>query len=186
MRLFPIRSISTGGRRTVRSRSRRRCGPTSSGCRRRVRSGRCRTCSTTSSAGREYLGAALAGTEPSAPAARRPTTSGRASRRCLDGLADPGALERTCMSPLGFEWTVLEADGGHVHGPADPHLGPGRRHRPGRRASTRSWSRRAPRMFLPEMPERGRAAGIVGPAVDVGADDDRRRTVLLAAMGRRP
>lgn len=40
-------------------------------------------------------------------------------------------------------------------------------------------------MFLPGMPERGRAAGIVGPAVEVGEDipaQDR----LLAAMGRPP
>ncbi len=40
-------------------------------------------------------------------------------------------------------------------------------------------------MFLPDMPERGRAGGVVGPAVDVpsGASAQDR---LLAAMGRRP
>jgi hypothetical protein len=40
-------------------------------------------------------------------------------------------------------------------------------------------------MFLPDMPERGRAAGLVGPAVPVPPDayaQDR----LLGAMGRRP
>ena len=40
-------------------------------------------------------------------------------------------------------------------------------------------------MFLPEMPERGRAAGIVGPAVPV-PDDASPQERLLAAMGRRP
>ena len=40
-------------------------------------------------------------------------------------------------------------------------------------------------MFLPDMPERGRASGLVGPAVEVapGAPAQDR---LLAAMGRRP
>ena len=40
-------------------------------------------------------------------------------------------------------------------------------------------------MFLPEMPERGRAAGIVGPAVTVkdGATPHDRR---LSAMGSTP
>jgi uncharacterized protein (TIGR03086 family) len=40
-------------------------------------------------------------------------------------------------------------------------------------------------MFLPETPERGRAAGIVGPAVTVG-DDATPQDRLLGAMGRTP
>jgi hypothetical protein len=40
-------------------------------------------------------------------------------------------------------------------------------------------------MFLPQMPERGRAAGLVGPAVPV-PDDASPQERLLAAMGRRP
>ena len=40
-------------------------------------------------------------------------------------------------------------------------------------------------MFLPDMPERGRAAGIVGPAVVIG-DDATPQQRLLAAMGRTP
>ena len=40
-------------------------------------------------------------------------------------------------------------------------------------------------MFLPDMPERGRAGGIVGPAVPV-ADDAAPQDRLLAAMGRTP
>lgn len=40
-------------------------------------------------------------------------------------------------------------------------------------------------LFLPEMPERGRQAGIVGPAVPVGADASPQDR-LLGAMGRHP
>jgi hypothetical protein len=40
-------------------------------------------------------------------------------------------------------------------------------------------------MFLPEMPERGRAAGIIGPAVEVGHDSSAQDR-LLGAMGRHP
>ena len=40
-------------------------------------------------------------------------------------------------------------------------------------------------MFLPDMPECGRAAGIVGPAVTV-ADGATPQDRLLAAMGRTP
>ena len=39
-------------------------------------------------------------------------------------------------------------------------------------------------MFLPDMPERGRASGLVGPAVVVPADASAQDR-LLAAMGRR-
>ena len=40
-------------------------------------------------------------------------------------------------------------------------------------------------MFLPDMPENGRAAGLVGPAVPVLADAPGQNQ-LLGAMGRRP
>lgn len=40
-------------------------------------------------------------------------------------------------------------------------------------------------MFLPEMLERGRASGLVGPAVPVDADAPAQDR-LLAAMGREP
>ena len=40
-------------------------------------------------------------------------------------------------------------------------------------------------MFLPDMPERGRAGGLVGPAVPVPADAPAQDR-LLAAMGRHP
>lgn len=93
-------------------------------------------------------------------------------------------LWRTCRSPLGFDWTVLEATAGTfmdtlVHNwdlamatgqPADldPDL-----------------VEDCIDMFLPGMPERGRAAGLVGPAVPV-ADDATPQDRLLAAMSRQP
>jgi hypothetical protein len=40
-------------------------------------------------------------------------------------------------------------------------------------------------MFLPEMPRRGREAGIVGPAVVLG-EGASAQDRLLAAMGRTP
>lgn len=40
-------------------------------------------------------------------------------------------------------------------------------------------------LFLPDMPEQGRAAGIVGPAVPVAADASPQDR-LLGAMGRHP
>ncbi|MGH3676661.1 MAG: hypothetical protein ACRDU5_13180 [Mycobacterium sp.] len=40
-------------------------------------------------------------------------------------------------------------------------------------------------MFLPDMPELGRRAGIIGPVVEVGPDASAQAR-LLGAMGRRP
>jgi uncharacterized protein (TIGR03086 family) len=40
-------------------------------------------------------------------------------------------------------------------------------------------------MFLPDMPEMGRAGGLVGPAVAV-APDASAQAKLLGAMGRQP
>jgi uncharacterized protein (TIGR03086 family) len=40
-------------------------------------------------------------------------------------------------------------------------------------------------MFLPDMPERGRASGLVGPAMNA-PEDESPQDRLLAAMGRRP
>ena len=40
-------------------------------------------------------------------------------------------------------------------------------------------------MFLPDMPERGRASGLVGPAITVPTDAPAQDP-LLAAMGRQP
>jgi uncharacterized protein (TIGR03086 family) len=102
----------------------------------------------------------------------------------LAALADPAVLARTCVSPVGFEWTLAEATAGTfmdtlVHtwdlavatgqdGTLDPAL-----------------VEACVAIFLPDMPERGRAAGLIGPAVPVPADASPQDR-LLGAMGRRP
>ena len=104
--------------------------------------------------------------------------------RVLDALQRPGTVRRRCPSPLGFECSVAEA----IAGTFMDHL-------------VRTWDlavatdqdrhldvelvEACVALFLPDMPERGRAAGIVGPALTVPPDatpQDR----LLAAMGRQP
>jgi uncharacterized protein (TIGR03086 family) len=104
--------------------------------------------------------------------------------RVLEELVRPGALERTCMSPLGFEWSVEQATAGtfmdnlvHTWDMAvatgqDPCL-------------DGELVEACVAMFLPEMPERGRAAGIVGAAVAVPAGASAQDR-LLGAMGRTP
>ncbi len=96
----------------------------------------------------------------------------------------PSTMEETCLSPLGFEWPLSQAVAGtfmdvliHTWDLAratgqDEKLDP-------------ALVEACTAMFLPDMPERGRAAGIIGPAVDVG-DDASPQDRLLAAMGRRP
>jgi uncharacterized protein (TIGR03086 family) len=132
----------------------------------------------------EYLLAALDQREP---APRQATTAAdyeAGVAAVLDGLAAPGALDRMCMSPLGFEWPVGQAVAGtfmdvliHTFDLAratgqDERLDP-------------ELVEACVAMFLPDMPERGRQAGIVGPAVPVGPDATSQ-DVLLAAMGRTP
>jgi uncharacterized protein (TIGR03086 family) len=103
---------------------------------------------------------------------------------CLDALRAPGALERRCPSPAGFEWSVAEAAAGTamdqlVHGwDLAVAIGEDRTMDP---AVTEA----IVAMFLPQMPQVGRQAGLVGPAVAVapGASTQDR---LLAAMGRDP
>lgn len=104
--------------------------------------------------------------------------------RCVESLRQPGALEIRCMSPAGFEWSVAEATAGTamdqlVHTwdlavaiDADRRLDP-------------EVVDAIVEMFLPQMPDIGRSAGIVGPEVPVpeGASAQDR---LLGAMGRRP
>lgn len=102
----------------------------------------------------------------------------------LDALRTPGAAERRCLSPAGFEWSLAEAAAGTamdqlVHTwdlavaiGADPDLDP-------------EVVDAVVAMFLPQMPEVGRAAGFVGPEVVVPADAPPA-TRLLGAMGRQP
>ena len=103
---------------------------------------------------------------------------------CLAGLRAPGALERRCMSPAGFEWSAAEAAAGtamdqlvHTWDLAVA-IGADRSLDPGVTAAVVE-------MFLPQMPDMGRQAGFVGPAVSVGAEASMQ-DVLLAAMGRDP
>lgn len=104
--------------------------------------------------------------------------------RCVAALRDPGALDQRCMSPAGFEWSVIEATAGTA---MDQLI--------------HTWdlavaidvSRELDAdtvaavvaMFLPDMPEVGRRAGLVGPPVAVGADASAQQ-MLLGAMGRDP
>jgi uncharacterized protein (TIGR03086 family) len=134
--------------------------------------------------GTEYLLAALEQREPAPRQGTAATDYEAGVAAVLDGLAAPGALDRMCMSPLGFEWPVGQAVAGtfmdvliHTFDLAratgqDERLDP----------ELVEW---CIAMFLPDMPERGRQAGIVGPAVQIGADA-APQDVLLAAMGRTP
>jgi uncharacterized protein (TIGR03086 family) len=92
--------------------------------------------------------------------------------------------ERTCLSPLGFEWPVSQAVAGTF---MDVLI-----HTWDLARATGQDDRLDPELvdactalFLPDMPELGRAAGIVGPAIEVGPDASAQDR-LLAAMGRRP
>ena len=119
---------------------------------------------------------------------RAPGTDAEAYRaavtRCVEELRRPGTLERRCMSPANFEWSIAEATAGTfmdqlVHTwdlataiGADTTLDP-------------ELTQACVDMFLPHMPEIGRHAGIVGPAVAV-ANDASAQVRLLGAMGRQP
>ncbi|HEY3670446.1 MAG TPA: TIGR03086 family metal-binding protein [Acidimicrobiia bacterium] len=104
--------------------------------------------------------------------------------RCVEALRAPRTLERRCMSPAGFEWSVAEATAGTamdqlVHTwdlavaiDADRRIDP-------------ELADAVVAMFLPQMPEIGRQAGIVGPEVEVPADASAQDR-LLGAMGRQP
>jgi uncharacterized protein (TIGR03086 family) len=108
----------------------------------------------------------------------------RLRERCLAALRRPGADAVRCRSPLGFEWSVAEATAGtfmdqlvHTWDLAvatgqDTRLDP-------------TLVEACVALFLPDMPERGRAAGLIGPAVPV-PDDAPAQDRLLAALGRRP
>lgn len=134
--------------------------------------------------GTGYLGAALGAdsTEPSSPGTVEDFASGVAD--CLDKMADPAALAHRSLSPLGFEWSGADATAGtfmdvlvHTWDLAAA-TGQDRRLDP-------ALVQACVAMFLPDMPEQGRAAGIVGPAVQVPIDASPQDQ-LLAAMGRQP
>jgi uncharacterized protein (TIGR03086 family) len=104
--------------------------------------------------------------------------------RVLDVLARPGVPQRRCRSPLDFEWSVADATAGTfmdnlVH-TWDLATATGQD-----RGLDDELVAACVAMFLPDMPERGRAAGIVGPAVAVPRDASAQDR-LLGAMGRQP
>jgi uncharacterized protein (TIGR03086 family) len=137
--------------------------------------------------GTRYLASALgsgADTDTDAPSGSTPDDLAAGFAVCVERLGDPAALEHRSASPLGFEWSGLEATAGtfmdvlvhtwdlaaatrQPHG-IDEHL-----------------AEACATMFLPDMPENGRAGGIVGPAVAVPADASALDR-LLGAMGRQP
>jgi uncharacterized protein (TIGR03086 family) len=103
---------------------------------------------------------------------------------CAQALRRPGALERRCLSPAGFEWSVAEATAGTamdqlIHTWDLAVAVDGDRSLDGEVVDA------IVDMFLPQMPEVGRKAGLVGPEVPVpaGASSQSR---LLGAMGRHP
>jgi uncharacterized protein (TIGR03086 family) len=102
----------------------------------------------------------------------------------MSRLAEPGALDRRCMSPAGFEWSVGEAAAGTamdqlVH-TWDLAVAVG-----SDRVLDVDVVNAVVAMFLPQMPEIGRQAGFIGPAVAV-ADGVSPQEILLGAMGRDP
>jgi uncharacterized protein (TIGR03086 family) len=132
--------------------------------------------------GTEYLCNAL-GLDP-APVSTDTASYRAAVDGCLEALRAPGALATRCASPAGFEWSVGEAVAGTamdqlVH-TWDLAVAIG-----GDRQLDSEIVATIVAMFLPAMPEIGREAGIVGPAVAV-PDDAPAQDRLLAAMGRQP
>jgi uncharacterized protein (TIGR03086 family) len=104
--------------------------------------------------------------------------------RVLIALQCPGAMERVCASPLGFDWPVADAVAGTfmdvlIH-TWDLARATGQDERLDDRLVEACVA-----MFLPEMPRRGREAGIVGPEVQLSAGASAQDR-LLAAMGRTP
>lgn len=134
--------------------------------------------------GAEYLLAATSGRPTVAAEGATGSDYRLGVRQVLAAVAQPGVMERICLSPLGFEWPVGQAVAGtfmdvlihtwdlaratHQDERLDPVL-----------------VEACTVMFVPEMPRRGREAGLIGPEMPVGADASAQDR-LLAVMGRRP
>ncbi|MEZ5256797.1 MAG: hypothetical protein R2705_07870 [Ilumatobacteraceae bacterium] len=148
--------------------------------RRRARTGTWRLCWITWPAVRQHSGRARC---RRIPAAAWPEPA------CVEAvvakLAEPGALERRCSSPMGFfEWSVAEAAAGTAMDQLihtwDLAVALG-----ADRTLDSDVVDAVAAMFLPHMPEVGRQAGIVGDAVEVDAGASAQDK-LLGAMGRDP
>lgn len=131
--------------------------------------------------GPAYLLAALG--RP-APAITDPASYRAAVAACTAALREPGALDRRCQSPAGFEWSLAEATAGTAMDQLihtwDLAVATG-----AERTLDAGVVDAVVAKFLPQMPEIGRSAGIVGPAVEV-PDDAPAQDRLLGAMGRQP
>jgi uncharacterized protein (TIGR03086 family) len=134
--------------------------------------------------GAEYLLVAATGAERD-PSDGAPGTHYRTwVSRVLTALELPGAMERVCVSPLGFDWSVADAVAGTfmdvlIH-TWDLARATGQDER-----LDADLVEACAAMFLPDMPRRGREAGIVGPEVVLG-EGASAQDRLLAAMGRTP
>jgi uncharacterized protein (TIGR03086 family) len=132
--------------------------------------------------GAEYLFAAAVGSTGLGPSG----ALGANYRTCVDSvlraLESPGAMQRVCVSPLGFEWSVAEAVAGTFMDVLIHTWDLARATGQDERLDAELVGACAA-MFLPEMPRRGREAGIVGPEVPVG-EGASAQDRLLAAMGR--
>jgi uncharacterized protein (TIGR03086 family) len=132
----------------------------------------------------DYLLGAVGEAAPgrSQPATVADYRSGAA--QVLDALARPGVLQQRCRSPLDFEWSVAEATAGtfidNLVRTRDLETATGQD-----RELDDELVRACVAMFRPDMPERGRAAGINGAAVAVPSDASTQDR-LLGAMGRQP
>ncbi|MEZ5138606.1 MAG: hypothetical protein R2711_07500 [Acidimicrobiales bacterium] len=176
------RSTCTAEPRSGASPSPRASSRASSTTPRRARSGTSSSSSTTSWAA-PLPADGIPGDEAAPPEGAAPGDLRTGVDACLALFAQSGVLDRTCASPLGFEWTVGQAVAGTfmdvlIHtwdlatatgqdATLDPEL-----------------VAACTAMFLPDMPENGRAAGLIGPAVEVGADATPQQ-ILLGALGRR-
>jgi uncharacterized protein (TIGR03086 family) len=132
--------------------------------------------------GAEYLFAAATGSE-AVPSSGAPGTKYRTCvDRVLSALEMPGAMERVCVSPLGFDWSVAEAVAGTFFDVLIHTWDLARATGQDERLNA-DLVQACSAMFLPEMPRRGREAGIVGPEVPLG-EGASAQDRLLAAMGR--
>jgi len=129
-----------------------------------------------------YLESALDG-EPTSVGLDEASYRG-AMQLCVAQLRVPGTLDRRCLSPAGFEWSIGDAVAGtamdQVVHTWDLAVAIGADRRLDDQVVDACIA-----MFVPQMPAVGREAGFVGPEVSVPAGAPAQ-DVLLAAMGREP
>jgi uncharacterized protein (TIGR03086 family) len=135
-------------------------------------------------AGTEYLLAAGSGREPVPVSGSISSDYRQGVQQVLATVAQPEVMERICLSPLGFDWSVAEALAGTFMDVLIHTWDLARATHQDERLDA-NLVRACTEMFVPEMPERGRQAGIIGPEIAVGTDASAQDR-LLAVMGRRP